>query len=74
MERWELVFIYLLMPSRWGDGTAYLRANCKENDGAGDTDARRQTLQEARGASSAHPEPCCRAGGRPEVGKGLGAG
>ena len=37
--------MYLLMPSRWGDVTAYLRANCKENDGAGDMDARRQTLQ-----------------------------
>lgn len=31
MERWELVFMCLLMPSRWGDVTAYLRANCKEN-------------------------------------------
>ena len=45
MERWELVVMYLLMPSRWGDVTAYLRANCKENDGTGDTDARWQTLR-----------------------------
>ena len=45
MERWELVVMYLLMPSRWGDVTAYLRTNCKENDGTGDTDARRQTLR-----------------------------
>lgn len=31
MERWELVCMCLLLPSRWGDVTAYLRANCKEN-------------------------------------------
>lgn len=55
-----------------GAGTAYLRANCKENDGAGDTDARRQTLQEARGASSAHPEPCCRGVADLRWGKGWG--
>lgn len=41
--------------------------------------AKKMTVQEtqtpeARGASSAHPEPCCTGGGRPEVGKGLGAG
>lgn len=67
MERWELVCMCLLLPSRWGDVTAYLRANCKENGTQtpeGKPNAQRAVL---RGGV------CGGAGcGRPEGGKGWG--